>query len=123
MTAGMKFEICESQLLTATQFIDKCLTRFFQPLGLRMTKINQVAVVGQNLLRRKIISFTVLSNVLNAFLTKRFGLPLTLIFGKESKGCGAYCLGVKWCIFDAASRTNVGSNIFHRRRFSGGESR
>ena len=46
-----------------------------------------------------------------------------LVFGKESKGCGAYCLDIQWCIFDAASRTNVGANIFHRGRFSGGESR
>ena len=64
------------------------------------------------------MEFTVLSKLLNALLDKGLGLPLTLIFGKKSKGGGADYMGVQRSIFDAASGTDVGANIFHRDLFS-----
>ena len=49
MTARVKVQIAEAQLLAALQFIKKGVPGFSQSFRLRMAQINQVAVMGQYL--------------------------------------------------------------------------
>ncbi len=58
MAAGVEVEQRQSQLLAAGHFINEGITGFFQRFFHRVAKVNQVAVVRQDLPRAKVILFT-----------------------------------------------------------------
>ena len=68
MTARVKIKPVKPKLHAPVHFVDKGLARLFQPFRFRMTKIDQVTVVGKNLLRLVAVNFTALLEQLNAFL-------------------------------------------------------
>jgi hypothetical protein len=53
MTSRVKIQIAEPQLLTASQLIEKRLPRFGESVGIGVAQIDEVAVVGQDLLRQE----------------------------------------------------------------------
>ena len=73
--------------------------------------------MGKNLFRGEIVQRTVFFKGFDTPLSEWLCLPLTLVFGKEGKGCGANLMGVKRCIFNAASSADMGSNKFHKQVF------
>jgi hypothetical protein len=55
MAAGMEVQQRQPELLAAAQFINKGIAGFFQRLFNRMTEVNQVAVVRQDLAGTKVV--------------------------------------------------------------------
>ena len=78
-----------------------------------MAQIDEIAVVGQDLLRQKTGLVTSRLEGTDGGIRQGGGLPLTLILGKEGKRVGPDGLGAGDGILHPAGRTDVGSDIFH----------
>ena len=89
MTARMEVEVLESQLLATLHLVDKSGSGFCEPGCFGMPEIDEVAVVGKDLIRCVTCGSAVLFKTADGSFRQRFGLPLTLVFGKKGKGGGA----------------------------------
>lgn len=87
MATRMEIQQRQAELLAAGEFINKGIAGFFQRVLHRMTEVNQIAVVRQNLPRTELVLFAGGFKFSNGFVAQRGGAPLALVFGKEGK-CG-----------------------------------
>lgn len=85
MAAGVEVEQRQSQLLAAGHFINESITGFFQRFFHRVAKVNQVAVVRQDLPRAKVILFTRGFEFGDGLVAERRGAPLALVLVKRAK--------------------------------------
>lgn len=85
MAAGVEVEQRQSQLLAAGHFINEGITGFFQRFFHRVAKVNQVAVVRQDLPRAKVILFTGGFEFGDGLVAERRGAPLALVLVKRAK--------------------------------------
>lgn len=85
MAAGVEVEQRQSQLLAAGHFINESITGFFQRFFHRVAKVNQVAVVRQDLPRAKVILFTGGFEFGDGLVAERRGAPLALVLVKRAK--------------------------------------
>ncbi len=84
MAAGVEVEQRQSQLLAAGHFINEGITGFFQRFFHRVAKVNQVAVVRQDLPRAKVIlSQAALNSAM--VVAERRGAPLAPGSGEEGE--------------------------------------
>jgi hypothetical protein len=80
--AGVEVEQHQTQLFAALHLIEKRLTRFRQSFLIGVAEIDQVTVVGKDLIRRDAGRFQVGAKSVNALGCERLGMPLTLILGE-----------------------------------------
>jgi hypothetical protein len=94
-------------------FVNKCGAGFGQFFFLGMTEVNQVGIMGQDLLRFESVFGAVGFKGFDTFIGKRFGDPLALIFGEQGKGIGSDFHRVQDGVFHSAAGAYVSSDIFH----------
>lgn len=80
------FPRIQLHLLAAGHFINEGITGFFQRFFHRVAKVNQVAVVRQDLPRAKVILFTGGFEFGDGLVAERRGAPLALVLGEEGEG-------------------------------------
>ncbi|MOA16842.1 hypothetical protein D3C78_1370740 [compost metagenome] len=83
----MEVQQGQPQLFAALHFIKKGFAGFFQRLGHRVAKVNQIAVVRQDLPWAVAVLRTGAFKLIDHVGRQRGGLPLTLIFSEQGE-CG-----------------------------------
>ena len=114
MATRMEVQQRQPQLLATAQLINKCVARFFQRLGHRVTQVNQVAVVRQDLTGCEVVFFAGGFEFVDGFWTQRRGPPLALVFGKQRKGGRANLSRANGGICHAAGGAHMRTNVFHK---------
>ncbi|MNP36142.1 hypothetical protein D3C76_1295080 [compost metagenome] len=109
----MEVEVAEAKLLAALELVQKRIPGLGQGIGVRMTQIDEVAVVGQDLLGAKARLVAGLFEGANAGLGERRRLPLALVLGEQGEGIGPDGLRAGDGVFHPAGGTDVGSDKFH----------
>jgi hypothetical protein len=109
----VEVEAVETQGLAAGHLLEERLARLFKTLALGVAEVYQVTVVREYLMRSISTLAASLAEALALLCGKRWCNPLSLIFGKECKGCCTDCFGVVRGIFDTSCGTDVSSKIFH----------
>lgn len=109
----MEIESVKAQCGATAQLVSERIERLLAFIRIRISKVNQVAVMRQDLCWRVTTLLAVAAESLNLGWFKVLGGPLPLVLGEKGKGCGLYGVGVKWRILHTATRTDVRSYILH----------
>jgi hypothetical protein len=109
MATRMEIQQRQAELLAAGEFINKGIAGFFQRVLNRMTEVNQIAVVRQNLPRAELVLFAGGFEFSNGFVAERGGAPL--VFGKEGNAV-APISAARMAALATAGGADVRSNIF-----------
>ena len=114
MAARMEVQQRQPQLFAALHFIQKRLAGFFQRFFNRVTEVDQVAVVGEDLAGPVAVFLTGGFEIINHLSGERCGAPLALIFGEQGESGRLNFGGANGGIRKATCSANVRSNIFHK---------
>jgi len=109
----MEVEEHQTKLMATLELIDEGVERFLSRLIVRVSKVDQVAVVGEDLLRGEARGGHVRLKVCDGFCGQRFGMPPALVFCKERESLRADGFGVKWGVLNSACGADMCSNQFH----------
>ena len=114
MAAGMKIQAIQPQLHTAGHLICKSLQGLCTLCRIRISQIDQITVMRQNMFCGKTVRLTVGFECLDRFLRQRRTRPLTLIFRKHGKRLRPDCGGIQRGVFHSARDGNMCSDVFHK---------
>ena len=112
MTAWVEIEQGETQNLTAVHLVGEGVLRLKALLGVGVTQIDKVTIVGQNLCRSETTLVTGCLKLANFCGFELLGRPLPLVLGEEGKSRCANGLGIDWGIENTARCTYVSTYIF-----------
>ena len=115
MAAGMEVQQRQPQLFTALNLIQERFAGFFQRLGNRVTKVNEVAVMGKDLARPVAVFLAGGFEVINHFRSEGSCAPLALVFGEQGESGRLDFGGANGGIRKATGSADVRSNIFHKK--------
>ena len=113
VAARVEVQQLQPQLLAALHLVEKSLPALLQPLGLRVSQVDEVAVVRQDMFGGKTILRAVLAKLLYTLLRQGCRLPLPLILGKESESLRSDGVCIYRGVLHATRGTYMSSNVFH----------
>ncbi|EWH00168.1 hypothetical protein Q427_20700 [Halomonas sp. BC04] len=113
MAAGMEVEQGEAELLAALHLVEEGGAGLLEPGGIRVAEVDQVAVVGKDLLGAEAMFPAGAAKGLDGSLFEGLGSPLALVLGEQGEGVGADLDGTKHGLVGTAGGADVGTQVFH----------
>jgi hypothetical protein len=114
MAARMEVEQSQPKLLAALHLIEEGVAGFIKRLLYRVTQVNQIAVMRQDLPRTEVVFFARGFEIIDGFSRERRGAPLALVFCEQGESGRLNLSGANGSISKTACCADVRSNIFHK---------
>ena len=113
VASGVEVQTVQSQLLAALHLVEKRRARLFQPVALRMSEVDQVRIVWQDLGREVAVLVADIAERVDLRRRQRRGDPLPLVFGEKREGRGPYLVRIGGGVLHTSRSAYVCSDIFH----------
>ena len=113
VAARVEVEAVEPQSLAPLHLVQERGARLGEPLVRRVSEVDQIAVVGQYLLRRVSVLGTSLLETFDLRVGEGRGGPLTLVLGEECESRGSDVVCVARGVLHTARGADVCAYVFH----------
>ena len=108
VASGVEVQTVQPQLLATLHLVEKRRARLLQPVALRMSEVDQVRIVWQDLGREADIAERV-----DLRRRQRRGDPLPLVFGEKCESRSPYLVRIGGGVLHTSRSAYVCSDIFH----------
>lgn len=109
----MEVQTVQPQLLATLHLVEKRRARLLQPVALRMSEVDQVRIVWQDLGREVAVLVADIAERVDLRRRQRRGDPLPLVFGEKCESRSPYLVRIGGGVLHTSRSAYVCSDIFH----------